>query len=1097
MITAWDPMLDTLLRTAPFVHGYKTLGLNRIKNLMRRTGIGAVYLAESDEYNVDVALDIFPVPARQGDPEQFLAAYRTAMAPAMALSSPGLVAMFDIATANHLIYTVSEYVHGDPLKDAAARQHPLSDRQALEWLAPIADALSVSHQAGVIHGNLAPERIVIDPNARARVGDTGALIAYHVARYGDSLPDGPCGNAPHYMSPEHTHSVSALLPASDVWSFGMILFEILAGKLPWIANDDAAWVEAVRTAPAPDVRQFNPAVGEATARLVSRALAKSPTERFPDGAALNAALQQALNGTTQLVGIQPPSHTRLRGRTALFKSAGGPPASAAPSAPDATQKPSASGSARFRDIKRPAGPPTGPNTAVRFGARPPSTGNTGVRFGDQPAGRGNTGIRFGARPPSSADAPAIPAAPDAEPASPPAAPPAAPLTTDALSKRISALRLKEMNYASLLSETMGKEYDAYKKQVDQLEDAVFERQDLNGAPALLQDVEMILDTLIDIVKSQHDARTAVLNEFTPFRASMTIEADFIKRYNPVGYDACKELFDDAERAIKAADYDKAGRFVSALKIEFEKELVAARQASRDIKKLQPRLQSLKELEATYHEVLEYYKGDRYARWNALYPIVYEQFRTGDVTYETARQIDELDETLNAAINDSKRMYSMQLLYNKDKELVETFNRMRRESEAEKNILSVYNPQGLNQYREHLKGVSETLITVDIEKVDSAVRESIDLYAGAEAEAVANRDLIQALNHKLADLRDLWEDNATIFDRFPPVGYAEFKPRLDEAAQVVYNYLRSPAPDINETLDALQTTLDALVVEAKTQADAEMGVARQDIAKLEEAVRLNPRDRHTTMLLDKARSVLGPAETMSLDAGKGLSISCVLIRAGKFIMGSPETEAGRSADELEHVVRISRPFYIGVMPVTQEQFYSIMNINPSNTKGDNHPVEEITWQQAMEFCARLSRLTEQSVTLPTEAQWEFAARAGTDTAYFFGDDAFQLGKYAWFSRNAARKTHPVGEKLPSPNGLYDIYGNVLEWCRDYYDEGYYAGSPRRDPGGPSGGEGRALRGGCWHRDAEQCRSAARAVNVGVERSSSFGFRIIVEIRETSG
>jgi formylglycine-generating enzyme required for sulfatase activity len=249
------------------------------------------------------------------------------------------------------------------------------------------------------------------------------------------------------------------------------------------------------------------------------------------------------------------------------------------------------------------------------------------------------------------------------------------------------------------------------------------------------------------------------------------------------------------------------------------------------------------------------------------------------------------------------------------------------------------------------------------------------------------------------------------------------------------------------------------------------------------------------MLDKARRVLGPAETISIEAGKGLSINCVLIRAGKFIMGSPETEAGRSPDEFDHVVRISRPFYIGAMPVTQEQFYSIMNINPSNTKGDNHPVEEVTWLQAMEFCARLSRLTDQSVTLPTEAQWEFAARAGTDTPYFFGSDASLLGKYAWYSRNASRKTHPVGEKLPSSNGLYDIYGNVLEWCRDYYDEGYYAASPRRDPGGPSGGEGRALRGGCWHRDAEQCRSAARAVNIGVERSSSFGFRIIVEIRET--
>lgn len=215
------------------------------------------------------------------------------------------------------------------------------------------------------------------------------------------------------------------------------------------------------------------------------------------------------------------------------------------------------------------------------------------------------------------------------------------------------------------------------------------------------------------------------------------------------------------------------------------------------------------------------------------------------------------------------------------------------------------------------------------------------------------------------------------------------------------------------------------------------------------------------------------------------IELVFIPAGEFLMGTPANDPGSEADNGQHRVRITKPCYMGKHEVTQGQWGRAMGTNPSYFHGGTKPVERVSWDGVQEFLKRAGG----GLCLPTEAQWEYACRAGSTTKYCFGDERDSLTDYGWFSSISRRTTHSVGLKKPNAWGLHDMYGNVWEWCSDWYGQTYYGESPAADPQGPSTGQERVLRGGGWATTPAYCSAAYRYSNDPAYVYFGYGFRVL--------
>ena len=394
------------------------------------------------------------------------------------------------------------------------------------------------------------------------------------------------------------------------------------------------------------------------------------------------------------------------------------------------------------------------------------------------------------------------------------------------------------------------------------------------------------------------------------------------------------------------------------------------------------------------------------------------------------------------------------------------------------------------------------------KIDSETREKLKDYGGVKYGEVYNLvtgnpaagDYIKAARH-LPDAV-----------RFAQAGHKQAK----------YDGLISQARGILASMPAKTEDITASQRgELKTAAEA-----------VENALSIKPSDTTATALLGRIKKM----QNLALDLGGGVSMKLVKIPAGSFMMGSPASETKRFSDEgphrrvtIESIAKLSgnvaqspsavfnllyfqcfahklpsrgrlgysfaigsigKPFYMGIYEVTQEQYQAIMGSNPSAFKGTKRPMECVSWNDAVRFCIALSRKTGRTVRLPTEAQWEYACRAGSGRSFCFGGSNSGLGSYAWHTRNSGGRTHPVGQKQPNAFGLYDMHGNVWEWCNDWYDENYYAKANNLDPQGPGSGRYRVLRGGSWGFGPRYCWSANRDWNMPGYVYGDSGFRVVV-------
>jgi formylglycine-generating enzyme required for sulfatase activity len=279
--------------------------------------------------------------------------------------------------------------------------------------------------------------------------------------------------------------------------------------------------------------------------------------------------------------------------------------------------------------------------------------------------------------------------------------------------------------------------------------------------------------------------------------------------------------------------------------------------------------------------------------------------------------------------------------------------------------------------------------------------------------------------------------------------------------------------------------------------------REELEAFASLPKPKPRPHTRNTNAEKLAAVKPPdTETFILTLGKGVTMKLVRIPAGKFVMGSPQDVKGRSAEEgPQREVTITKPFYMGVTEMTQRQFKALYGPRfrfdkPFRFRGPDNPIETISWNNLVMICRELSKKTKRIVRLPTEAEWEYACRAGTRTPYGFGDSETGLD-HGWFKANTGFGTHPVAQKLPNAFGLYDMHGNVWEACSDKYAESY-ANMATIDPKGPAESDFRVLRGGSWRYESQYCRSTSRYLvptNAPCYEWGGFGLRVVVEVEET--
>ena len=234
----------------------------------------------------------------------------------------------------------------------------------------------------------------------------------------------------------------------------------------------------------------------------------------------------------------------------------------------------------------------------------------------------------------------------------------------------------------------------------------------------------------------------------------------------------------------------------------------------------------------------------------------------------------------------------------------------------------------------------------------------------------------------------------------------------------------------------------------------------------------------------------PIGATYVETAKGVNMTMVYVEGGTFQMGVTPEQGSDIWDSTKPVHSVTLDsYYVGECEVTQAQWRAIMGNNPSKFTGDDNPVEMVNWEDAQAFCRELSRVSGKTYVLPTEAQWEYAARGGKKNQGCKYSGSSEMSDVAWYWNNSNKQTHPVKQKQPNELGLYDMSGNVWEWCSDWYGANYYSSGPNSNPTGPSSGRYRVVRGGGWNDFAGSCRVSHRDFYTSSYRFGYYGFRVV--------
>lgn len=331
---------------------------------------------------------------------------------------------------------------------------------------------------------------------------------------------------------------------------------------------------------------------------------------------------------------------------------------------------------------------------------------------------------------------------------------------------------------------------------------------------------------------------------------------------------------------------------------------------------------------------------------------------------------------------------------------------------------------------------------------------------------------------------------TVDDIHPPVLKTDML--LTDASASIFR--KSCAPDKEEPEIHVSITTPLSTAKPEETED-------KNLSKQEKGIKISTKNREEKAVIDYKQARLLEIDKPMPDISTADSsvipeFAFVYVSPGSFLAGSPDFEPGRNSDETQHQITLSCGFYMQTTPVTQKQWIAITGENPSgfSVECDTHPVENISWYDCQKFIKKLNLISKDVYRLPTEAEWEYTCRAGSDDSCGEGQitELFceldpSLDAAGWYCGNSGRTTNPVAQKLPNEWGVYDMHGNVMEWCQDWY--GKYDVTAQKNPVGPVTGQARVIRGGSWFANAKNCRSASRFYWAPGSKSDFIGFRLV--------
>ena len=1088
-------LLDKVVAGVPKASPGKRRRLGGFELLGRlgKGGMGTVLKARQLSMDRLVALKI--LPRRLAENEAFVARFLRETRSAARLYHPYIVRAYDVGQAGGYYYFAMEYIEGEGLNAILAREGRLEPTRALRFMKQVCSALAAAHKAGIIHRDVKPSNLMLDKYGDVRVTDFG--LAKITEGDATITADGQTLGSPAYVSPEMAAGKEVDVRA-DLYSLGAAFYHLLAGRPPFEGGNLAQLIiKHVSEMPAA-LAQVAPHVDPRLCRIIDRLLRKEPAARYESAQALLNALEALgeLRPAARRGGVSPGMPS-AEGSTPTLPPALRPGSGVAPRAPG-------------RPKRRTVTSIVAASIALLLAA-----------IGVAVYVRRRATARQETPPPTASEVPK-PAQPDPR----------------ERSSQAAFRSIEDLGPGKWQSLFDGKTLSGWRR-VETFSGANLRWGDGQGGDVRIENGRMLLDC------GRPLTGIAWTGEFPTENYEVALEAMRVSGENdcprvifPVGAKWCKlvvaghgnsvvglglvdgrrqdgnmttrrtgivnnrwyevqlrvttatiEMWLDGRKLI---DLARAGHHFTVID-GYPREVFGLYTWGSVISLRNIRLRRLKP-EAPLPEPAgawtPLFDGKTLESWRVI-----ERFPGGPTWWEGDRggKVRVIDGRVVLEPGDPLTAMSWTGEFPRDDYEI-ALEAMRLEGNFACPVICF--PVGAESCRFMAGGWANSVVGIGTVDGRTALRNVTTRRMGT-ATNIWYRVRLRVSKARV----QAWLDDQQVVD-------------LARAGRRFGTIPGWPADALTFCSFGRSSVITLRDIRLRRLPPHEIGVAQAE-------PRPGPWAVYEEWPFDAAEAkrrqtetarALGVKGERDFDLGAGVTLAMVLIPAGQFVMGgvggaSPEEVAKRYGGEAKHYrrefparrVRISKPFWLGKIEVTQEQWQAVMGNNPSLLKRTpRHPVEQVSWPDCKAFLQRLTLKLGRPCRLPTEAEWEYACRAGASSAFSFGDDVARLEHYAWFSPTSRDSTQAVGQLKPNAWGLYDMYGNVAEWCEDAYAA--YKRGHQTDPRGPGGGARhwpRVVRGGCFRSEAGRLRSACRYANGAGSRLVDYGLRVAMPVTGERG